>query len=120
MLWCTLSAMTAYGDELRFLRESAGVSLRALASHLKWTPTYLSDVERGRRKPFDLRTTKKILERIKGQLQDDRGQQEKLAHLLDLSVLDRIQAMFPPLSEAGARKIAEILREAGVDLDRVL
>lgn len=36
-------------DSLREVREKAGVSLRAMAKLLGFTPPYISDIERGRR-----------------------------------------------------------------------
>lgn len=38
-----------FGNELRRVRESRKESLRALARRLKISPTYLSDIERGKR-----------------------------------------------------------------------
>ncbi len=65
---------TTYGHELRRLRELAStvddrgverkISLRNLAGYLEMTPTYLSDVERGYRSPFEDEVTIKAAEYI--------------------------------------------------------
>lgn len=42
--------LRAEGVELRRARKAAGLSLRALASHLNLSAAFLSDVERGNRR----------------------------------------------------------------------
>src|SRR5579862_4598867 len=44
---------TVFGELLRDLRFKAGYSVGALARHLGCSTPYVSDVERGRRGPFD-------------------------------------------------------------------
>lgn len=41
---------TKVGAEHRVLREYLGISLRALAREIGWSPAYLSDLERGKRR----------------------------------------------------------------------
>ena len=45
--------MPTLGEHLRELREKNNVSLRALASRVRITAPYLSDIELGRRHPSD-------------------------------------------------------------------
>ncbi len=44
--------MADFGKLLRSFREAAGVSMGALARHLRVSVTYISDVERGTRAPL--------------------------------------------------------------------
>jgi transcriptional regulator with XRE-family HTH domain len=44
---------TLFGDLLRKLRAKAGFSVGDLARHLGYSVVYVSDVERGRRGPFE-------------------------------------------------------------------
>ena len=59
------------GERIKFLREARGLTLRKLGDELGVTPSYLADVESGRRYPTD--------ERI-----------EELASVLDCSVEDDV------------------------------
>ena len=43
-----------FGQLLRHLRPLKGISLRGFAKDLDITPAYLSDVEKGNRKPFSI------------------------------------------------------------------
>lgn len=54
--------MSAYGKELRRLREREGKSLRELSRELDISPTYVSDVERGFRSPFEDDVTVRIID----------------------------------------------------------
>lgn len=41
-----------FGELVRRSRSARGISLRALAEELEYSPAYLSDVENGKRNPF--------------------------------------------------------------------
>ncbi|HEY1080115.1 MAG TPA: helix-turn-helix transcriptional regulator [Bdellovibrio sp.] len=45
--------MKHFGDLLKKVRIEAEITLRELADHLGITPSYLSDVEQGRKRPFN-------------------------------------------------------------------
>lgn len=49
-----MSSRTAHGPGIRAIRESLGISLRALASDIGVSPAHLSHVERGNRAASDV------------------------------------------------------------------
>ena len=48
-----MASQTSFGETLRDARVKKGVSLRSLATELKITPSYLSDIENDRRIPSE-------------------------------------------------------------------
>lgn len=95
-----------YGTELRRLREelhrqTRSMSLRKLAGLIGVSPTYLSDVERGRRPPFDPATTK----RIEGFL----GYQPGKTALGALAMADKIKHVYPELSDRAILDIRNVI-----------
>ncbi|KYG66802.1 hypothetical protein AZI86_07125 [Bdellovibrio bacteriovorus] len=70
--------MQKFGDMLKRLRIEAEITLRELSAHLNITPSYLSDVEQGRKRPFN---------------------QKKIANLADL-----LGVAAEPLQKAAAKE----------------
>jgi transcriptional regulator with XRE-family HTH domain len=93
--------MQTLGQHLRELREKNHISLRGLASRVRITPPYLSDIELGRRHPSDrvladlaraLRTSvedlrrhdpKALLDDIRQRLDHDAGYGQALRRVLN-------------------------------------
>ena len=70
-----------FGDELRRLRRTAGLTLKDLADEIGCTIVYVSDVERGRRNPPNPKKIQKLLARM--------DQEDKFAELLFLAARSR-------------------------------
>lgn len=100
-----LFAMFAYGPALRQIREKQEVSMREIARLLEISPTYISDIERGLRNPFDPPTTRQICEYLKV---DDKV----TTHLLELAAEDRIRhslvQTFPSLSDVSINRMVKV------------
>jgi transcriptional regulator with XRE-family HTH domain len=118
-----LSAMNAYGAELRRLREEgAGISLRELARHLKMAPAYLSDVERGLRRPFNDDVTRRAVNYLSNEAQLKGRKPFGPEGILDLATEDNarmsLRNEFPGLSEDALDRIAHVVnREVGRSAD---
>jgi transcriptional regulator with XRE-family HTH domain len=78
-----------YGPKVRWLRRGAQLSLRELARQTDVTPSYLSDIENGRRLP-----AADTSDRIAAALHIDRDALWRLAVLERLSERDR-RVLFP-------------------------
>jgi len=99
---------TEFGELIRSEREKLGLSARSLASKLKITPAYLSDIEQGQRAP-----PAKYLDRLIEVLQiKDLGQLYELAGSPDLH-------MYIDENPAARRVIRRIMSE-GLDWDKLL
>ena len=51
-----------FGEKIREARSEKGISLTELAKQLGVTKVYVSDVERGRRAPFNLKRIRQVSE----------------------------------------------------------
>ena len=95
------------GQELRRLRQEAGLTLRGLAATLGISAAHLSDIEHNRRRPSD-----DLLRRIARALRKVGGTFESLEHLatgLDPDTREWVA------STPGIRKLLRILKQSGLD-----
>lgn len=54
----------SFGESLRYIRKSQGISLRSIAHAVKKTPTYISDIERGNNKAPEIRLLENLMEAL--------------------------------------------------------
>lgn len=74
--------MGKFGDFISERRKAAGMTLRGFASVLEIAPSYLSDIEKGNRKP----DKKELLDKIAAQL---KLTQEDVERLYDLAAAEQ-------------------------------
>jgi transcriptional regulator with XRE-family HTH domain len=102
-----MQSSTTLGQELRRLRQDAGITLRGLAATVEVSAAHLSDIEHNRRRPSD-----DLLRRIARALRKAGATFESLDHLatgLDADIREWAA------STPGVRRLLRTLKQSGQD-----
>ncbi len=73
----------SFGKSIRIIRERKKFTIRKVASEVRKTPTYISDIERGNNKPPEKELMEKIFEALELQHMDTR------CYLYDQAAIER-------------------------------
>lgn len=79
----------SFGQSLRLIRCTQGISLRKVAKAVNKTPTYISDIERGNNRPPELPLLKEILRELLKMLSPDQAPGDIQDYLYDLAAKER-------------------------------
>jgi len=104
---------TTLGQQIRAIRTTKGVSMEALAEHACLSPTYVSEIERGRKEP-SVQTLLKVARALNVQLSDltaplEAVHQAKVTKYELLGRLERSMKLF--FTEEEAQRVIEQTRE---------
>lgn len=75
----------SFGESLRYVRKTQGLTVRGIAQAVHKTPTYISDIERGNNKAPEVALIKALIEA----LSLDESATELTNHLYDLAAWER-------------------------------